>query len=131
MKEKNKFRCIFDTSALIGYLAAETGADEIGMHLKNSAVPFIVLTELYYLIWLKKDRAEANKIYGIIKSWNLPFLFPTELTIITAGRLKAIYRLGIADSYIAAFAFEYHCPLVTKDADFKILQDEIKLYFFS
>ena len=118
---------ILDTSALIAFLADESGANQVLKLLPQSRIPFICLSELYYLIWSKKDKAEADKIYGIVKSWNLPVLYPYERIILNAGRIKAVYKLGISDSYIAAFALEDNSSLITKDKDFQILKEEIKI----
>ena len=123
-----KFSYILDTSALIAYLANENGAKQISSILNDSAVPFICLTELYYLIWNKHGKSKADSIYAIIKSWDMPILLPNERVILNAGRLKAVYKLGIADSYIASFALEYNHKLVTKDLDYKILKNEIAIY---
>lgn len=121
--EKNSF--LLDTSALITYLANENNADQVSKVLPKSKIPFICLSELYYLIWNKRGKAEADKIYGTVKSWGLPVLYPNERIILNAGRIKAVYKLGISDSYIAAFTMEESASLVTKDKDYNILKDEI------
>lgn len=118
---------ILDTSALITYLANEKGANDVLKLLPECKIPFICLSELYYLVWNKKGKAEADKIYGITKSWNLPILYPNERVILNAGRLKAVYKVGISDSYIAAFVLEDNSQLITKDRDYKILEKEIKV----
>lgn len=120
---------ILDTSALIVYLANEKQAGEVLKILPQSKIPFICLSELYYLIWQKKGRAEADKIYATVKSWNLPILYPNERIILNAGRIKAVYKLGISDSYIAAFVLEEDSQLVTKDKDYKILEEEMRILF--
>jgi len=120
---------ILDTSAIVTYFANEKEAGIVLKNLPESKIPFICLSELYYLIWNKKGRAEADKIYGILKNWGLPILYPNERIILNAGRIKAVYKLGISDSYIAAFALEEDAQLITKDRDFKILADEIRILF--
>lgn len=123
----DKKNVILDTSALIAYLCNEKGASRVEKLLSISLVPFICLSELYYLVWNKKGKAEADKIYGIVKSWGLPVLFPDERVILNAGRIKAVYKLGISDSYIAAFCLEHNVELATKDKDYKVLASEISL----
>jgi predicted nucleic acid-binding protein len=120
---------LLDTSSLIAYFTDEKEAGEIGKLIKQSAVPFIVLSEIYYIVWNKKGEAEADKIYGIIKSWGLPILLPDERVMLIAGRLKAMFRLGIADSYIAALCIDKNLILVTKDRDYEILGDQLKLLY--
>ena len=120
-------RYLLDTSALIAYLGNESGGSVVDRYRFQAAIPFIVLSELYYVIWHKKGRAEADFIYGIVKSWKLPTLLPDERVILTAGRFKGAHRMGIADSYIGSFASTEQLILVTKDRDFKVVEKEIQI----
>ena len=118
---------LLDTSGLIAYLSDEKEADEVSKVLKKSALPFVALSEIYYIVWKKRGESEADKIYGLIKSWDLPILLPDERIILIAGRLKAVFKLSIADSYIAALSLDKNLILVTKDRDYEILGNEIKI----
>ncbi|MBI2095939.1 MAG: PIN domain-containing protein [Candidatus Omnitrophica bacterium] len=122
-------RYLLDTSALICYLAEEKEAGEVAKVKTASSIPFIALTELYYLLWEKRGKAEADNIYGLVRSWRLPTVFPNERILLTAGRIKAQHGLGIADSYIAACAHETGETLLTKDNDYRSLQKEIAIQF--
>lgn len=123
------FDYVLDTSAVVAFLADEPGAQDVGKYRLVSGIPFIALTELYYLVSSRKGKEEADHIYGLVKSWALPILMPDEKIILAAGRLKFQYRLGIADSYIAAFAWASKKHLLSKDKDFSVLQDEIKIHW--
>ena len=118
---------LLDTSGLIAYLSDEKEADEVSKVLKKSALPFVALSEIYYIVWKKRGESEADKIYGLIKSWDLPILLPDERIILIAGRLKAVFKLSMADSYIAALSLDKNLILVTKDRDYEILGNEIKI----
>ena len=118
---------LLDTSSLIAYLCNEKEADEVSKVIKKSSLPFVALSEIYYIVWKKKGESEADKIYGLIKSWDLPILLPDERIILIAGRLKAVFKLSIADSYIAALSLDKNLILVTKDRDYEILGNEIKI----
>jgi predicted nucleic acid-binding protein len=118
---------LLDTSAIVAYLTGEKEADRITSYLKDSSLPFIVLSELYYIVWKRKGEVEADRAYGLVKSWNLPILLPNERIILFAGKFKATHRLGMADSYIAAFALDQNLTLVAKDRDYNLLKDEIKI----
>lgn len=63
----------------------------------------------------------------MIRKWGRPILWPDEPTLLTAARLKAQYRLGLADAYIAAFAKVHQAPLLTKDVDYERLRGEVSL----
>lgn len=119
---------IIDTSAIIAYLHGEEGGELLAIAIGKSSVPFIALTELYYIIWKRLSKSSADYFYGIVKSWGLPLLIPDESTILTSARFKVSYALGIADSYIAAFAFTQKAILITKDFDFERIREEIGVF---
>lgn len=121
-------RFILDTSAILAYLHGEKGGELLDLVWGASSIPFIAMSELYYVIWRKAGKAEADRAFAIVKGWNLPIHTPDERVILTSGRFKMLYRLGISDSYIAAFAFINRAVLITKDPDFKTLTEEIKIF---
>lgn len=123
------FDYILDTSAVVTYLAGEKGADKVGNLISSSALPFLVFSELYYVVWGKKGKVEADEVFALVKSWGLPTLLPDERIILSAGRLKAIHHLGLADSYIAAFAIDTDKPLITSDRDYQVLKEEMKTLY--
>lgn len=120
-------RYILDTSALIAYLAEETGAERVRAVRHAAAIPFIALTELYYITWRQQDQALADRTMHHVLGWHLPFLTADEQLSLSAGYVKARYQLGVADSFIAAFALAHRAILVTKDPDFRVLQPELRL----
>ncbi len=118
---------ILDTSALVAFFANEPGAHTVSRHRSTLAIPFIVLTEFMYLIWKRQGEEEAVARYTLVTEWNRPILWPDETILLTAARFKAQYALGVADSYIAAFAKIYRCPLLTNDRDYQRLHGELAL----
>jgi|TARA_B100000959_G_scaffold201675_1_gene211089 predicted nucleic acid-binding protein len=120
---------ILDTSAILAYLGKEKGSAKLASFKSRSAIPFIALTELYHITWQKKGKVTADKTYGVVKAWQLPMLLPDEKIILTAGRFKVNYHLGIADSFIIYFANNRKCSLVTKDPDYEVLKDEVKNFY--
>lgn len=118
---------VLDTSAVIAYLAAEAGADQVQTVHKHCALPFVVLTELYYLTWQRQGPLVARQTYSHVKSWQMPIVFPDEQVIMKAGELKATYHFSIADSYVAAIALIHKATLVAKDPDFDALTPDLKL----
>lgn len=119
---------ILDTSVILAHLAAEPGAERLASFRESGAIPFMALSELYYIVWQRKGKAEADTVFGLVKGWKLPILLPEERIILLAGRLKATYKLGIADSYIASFALDRSGTLVTKDPDYNVLKDELNVH---
>ena len=113
---------ILDTSSLVSYLAQETGSEQIKKYRNNLQIPFIVLTETYYVTFRKQGHLVAEEIMHHILSWHFPILKPDEQICLLAGFLKGQYKLGIADSYIAAFALNLNATLLTKDHDYRAVQ---------
>jgi len=110
-------------------LAEEKGGEELEKLKKESAIPFIFLSELYYLIRQKQGEEKANETYALLKGWRLPILYPTEHILLLAGEYKVKYKFSIAESYTAALAFHNGLTLVTKDPEYKILSQEIKIKY--
>jgi predicted nucleic acid-binding protein len=62
------------------------------------------------------------------KAWPVTWIYPDEKTLLQAGRLKALYRLSVADALIAALAKLHQATLVHKDPEFEPLSQEISLW---
>ena len=128
-KPSAKITHLLDTSALIAYLAEEGGAAKVKEVRHISALPFIVLSELYYVTWRQQDQALADRTIEEVLTWRMPVVYPDERLSLSAGYVKARYHLGIADSFIAATALAYGATLLTKDPDFRVLGQDLKLLF--
>lgn len=124
---RHKLAYLLDTSALLAYLGNEKGAHLVARLKSESCIPFIAYSELYYITWARKGKSQADTVFGLVKSWRLPMMLPNERVIINAGRFKACYKMGYADSYIAAFALDGDMTLVAKDEDYNKLKEEIKI----
>lgn len=120
---------VLDSSAILAYLLNEPQAARVGAIHRQASLPFITLSELYAALWLRFGQAKADETVAAIREWRLPWLWPTEEAVLLAGRWRAVYRLGLADSFIAALAFLHHATLVTKDPDFQVLQPDLTLLF--
>lgn len=126
---KPEFTYVLDTSAILTYLLDEPEAARVASLHRHAAVPFIAISELYAALWLRFGQAKADQVVAAVKDWRLPWLWPTEETLCLAGRLRAVYRLGLADGFIVALAFIHQLILVTKDHDFRSLQPDLKIIF--
>ena len=120
---------VLDSSAILAYLLNEPKASRVAALHSHASIPFIVPAELYAALWLKFGQAKADEAIAAIRQWQLPWLWPTEASVLLAGRWRAVYRLGLADSFIASLAFIHQATLVTKNSDFQHLKQEVKLLF--
>ncbi len=120
---------LLDTSAILAYLLNEPQAGRVSSIHSISCLPFIVLAELYAALWIKFNQPTADIAIATLRQWKRPWLWPTDTTLLLAGRLRAIHRLGLADSLIASLAIAHQLILVTKDHDFRPLEPELTLLF--
>jgi ribonuclease VapC len=123
---------LLDTSAILTLLEDEEGAQRVESLLRREEVllPFLALLETYYITLQEQSEDMADKRYALLKQLSATILWNVdEPTLLTAGRLKASFRLSLADALIAAFAVRHRAVLVHKDPEMaalsKIVQVEI------
>jgi predicted nucleic acid-binding protein len=91
-------------------------------------LPFLVLLETYYITLQEQTEDVADRRYALLKQLPATVLWDVdEPTLLTAGRLKAAYRLSLADSLIAAFALRHQAVLVHKDPEMAALAETVPL----
>ncbi len=118
---------VLDTSAIVAYLLNEPQAAQVEKLHRESALPFVSLCELYAALWLRFGQVKANEAVATIQHWNLSWVWPTEQTLLLAGRWRALHRLGLGDSLIAALTYLSQMTLVTKDRDFLVLKPDLHI----
>ena len=121
---------LLDTSALFTLMEDESGADRVQTVLLEGLayLPWPVLLETYYITERKQGRTEADRRYALIKQLPATLLWDMdEPTLLTAARLKAAYRLSLADALIAAFAARQKAILLHKDPELEVLTDYVSL----
>ncbi|MCX5872243.1 MAG: PIN domain-containing protein [Deltaproteobacteria bacterium] len=115
---------LLDTSALLSFIEDEEGADRVEQALKQTTtlLPWPVLLETCYITIQEEGQAEADRRIALIKQLNVKILWDMdESTLLTAARLKAEYRVSLADAIIAAFAIRKEAVLMHKDPEFDAL----------
>jgi predicted nucleic acid-binding protein len=124
---------VFDTSALLTYIEDEDGADEVDDLLakaETSAIQahvcFISLTEVFYITLRERDEATAQRRLDLIKSLAVTIHESHDMLNVLAGRLKAEYRISLADAYVGALCQNVNGVLVHKDPEFNALRTVIR-----
>ena len=114
---------VLDACAIIAFIHDEPGADRfeniLNMANANEANVFIHkinLLEVYYDIFRYKGKQVADDVLAKIKQNQIEIIsnIPDEL-FFEAGRLKATYKISLADSIATACASIYYAELVTAD----------------
>ena len=119
---------VLDTSAIFTYTKDEAGSD-ILEDIFDSAkrrksliyLSFITLTELYYVSWQEKGEEIARELMVLVESLPMERVDSTGPLALLAGRIKANYRLSVADAFIGATAIHKQAVLVHKDPEFEAL----------
>jgi len=114
---------VFDACALIAYVNNESGADAVENLLEkavNDEITILMhklnLLEVYYYILKKYDEKAALKLLDDIKI--SPIKINSEISdnvLITAGRLKSLYKMSLADSIGLAETIINNAYFVTAD----------------
>ena len=86
-----------------------------------------VKTQTHYITLRASGEDQAARLVALIKSWPLNWVHPDEKILLQAGKLKASYRLSVADALIAAVAKLHKVCLVHKDPEFTAMFGTISL----
>ncbi len=126
----NDDRFLLDTSALLTLIEDEPGAERVEQVLTQGQVwlPWLVLLEATYIIQQEQGEAEAERRYALMKQLPATILWEMdEPTLLAAARLKANYRLSLADAIIAALAIQQNSILLNKDPEFEAIASQVSL----
>ena len=120
---------LLHTSDVLTFLEDEEGAERVEILLRQEQIllPYLVLSETYYITLREQPEDVADKRYALLKQLPVTILWDMdEPTLLTAGRFKAHYRLLLADALIAAFAVRQGAILVHKDPELEALMGSIE-----
>lgn len=123
-------RYLLDTSALLTFIEDEEGAARVEALLRqpSTIITWMSLLEVVYITRQERDATEAEQRYALLKALPVTLLWSVdEPTLLTAARLKAAYRVSLADAIIAACAIQAGATLVHKDPEFEQLDDQVVL----
>ena len=131
-------RYVLDACALIAMLRNEAGADKVAeiINAANNGEATIKmnkvnLLEVYYDLYRSIGKDLAEKILAEIKKRPITIIsdFTDEL-FVEAGRLKASYKISLADSFALAQAIVSSGELLTSDHhEFEAVEQQEKIKF--
>src|SRR3990172_6373023 len=82
---------------------------------------FASFMEIYYITWMAKGESAAKELIILVKSLPVQKIDSNERITLSAGRIKALHRLSVADAFIAATAIDRKSVLVHKDPELKVI----------
>lgn len=131
-------RYVLDTSAILALLGDEPGAERVERLLRGARagrhgllVCSITLMELFYTALRARGEDVAVRLVALVKAWPVEWAYPDEKVLLQAGRLKAFYRLSVADALIAAVAKMQPAILVHKDPELDALRGQVDVLSLS
>lgn len=114
---------VLDACALIVYLDEEEGFDKIKTMLEKAArkelrllMHVLNFLEVYYQIYRDQSPEDADDLLSRMKV--LPIKIEREIDhelFIKAGKIKATYKLALADAVAVGLAQKNNVPLLTTD----------------
>ncbi len=121
---------LLDTSAILTLIEDEAGAERVEKVLREQPViiTWMSLLEVSYITQQERGAAEAERRYALLRALPVSSIWEIdEPTLLTAARLKASYRLSLADTIIAAYAIQQRAIILHKDPQFEALTGQVDL----
>ncbi len=129
---------VLDSYSLIAYFDGEEGAEKMVEIIRSARdsgrlllLSVINWGEVYYITLRESGRDRAEEIAHLIST--LPIeIIPADLDLTKqAAEFKARAKMSYADCFAAALAKVRRAELVTGNAEFKPMQEEIKILWIS
>jgi len=128
---------VLDACALIAFLRDESGAEAVMNTLRCAEAGKISLymnrlnlLEVYYDAFRVDGKHKADEEQRLIQK--LPIIIRAELSdgvFLEAGRMKASYKISLADAIAAAEASSLGAILITADHEFDTVEKKEKIVF--
>ena len=124
---------LLDTSAIVAFLCAEEGADDVEKILRDAAhgtltayASFATVAELFAAAMKKEGRERAEYYLSVVRAWPVRWVQSDDDLCVAAGALKGRHRMSLADAFIAATAIRHDAVLVHKDPEFEPLKTVLR-----
>jgi len=134
MQSGDNRRYVLDSTAFLTMFEDEEGADTVQDLLERANrgeifvfVSFVTFTEVFYISIRRKGEEEGFRRMGLMNALPVTRIESSKELSLTAGRLKASYKISFADAWVAATAIFYDAILVHKDPEFEQLEEKVKV----
>ncbi len=124
---------VLDSSAWLALIEDEEGADFVQQILEKAKsgevdilVSFMSFMEVTYITLQEQDLGEADERVNLMAALPITRVESNSSLGILAAKLKAKYRISVADAWIAALAKERNATLVHKDPEFEQIEGVIQ-----
>jgi len=124
---------VLDSSAWLALIEDEEGADFVQQILEKAKsgevdilVSFMSFMEVTYITLQERDLGEADERVNLMAALPITRVESNSSLGILAAKLKAKYRISVADAWIAALAKERNATLVHNDPEFEQIEGVIQ-----
>lgn len=125
---------VLDSYALLSFFENEDGADKVETLLKDAQagkcelyMSVVNLAEVYYSVERREGEKKAVEIYSLIRSFSFTFVDVNLALALQAAKIKSKYAIALGDCFCAATAKELGASVVTGDAEYELLDKEVKI----
>ena len=136
MKTKSAKAYVFDSFAVVGYLANEPSAPFIRDLLKQARKGTVELWlsvinygEVLYIVERERGLQAAQRTIGIIDQLPISIADVDREMVFSAAHFKARYPMSYADAFSAVLARAKNAELLTGDPEFKSVETEIAIHW--
>lgn len=131
-----KPRYVLDSYALLAYLRAEPGGDEVKGLLeevqKGQAeiyLSLINLGEVAYIVERRRGTAVADEVIERVHSLPVLITDVDEERVLDAAHIKANHAISYADAFAVALAKELDAPVITADPEFRKVESLVQVFW--
>ena len=129
-------RTVLDASAVMAFFEDRPGADKVEELIslavagkRDLLMSVVNWGEVYYSVWRAKGQGAARQAAAELAQLPLEIVpADFELTRL-AATFRANHKLPYADCFAAALASDRRALVVTADADFKAVANELQVLF--
>lgn len=127
---------VLDSYALIAYLNKESGYNKVAEIFEQcvkkdeyALMCVVNIGEVYYHTLRIGGEKKGKFFLEILKALPIEFVEANINLTLQAAEYKAFNKMSYADAYAAALAKIKKASLVTGDKEFKVLENEIKIFW--
>lgn len=122
---------VLDSYALLAYFQGEASSvfvkELIEAAINDKTILYLSIInvgEIYYVTYKTFNKIEADNILLDIRRLPINMYEASENLVIKSAKIKAVYPISYADSFVASLADELKAPLVTGDPEFKLIEKD-------
>lgn len=125
MKTKSQEKIVFDAWGLLALIFGEEPAantvrkifDREGITKSTVNISWINIGEVYYTIGRRKGLKTADEVLNDLRLLPMTIHEPTKEDILSAARIKSIYKLSYADAFVISLAEKIKGKIMTGDPE--------------